>query len=130
MLVEAKSCDDMFKKPKPPTNKNALSERVRRLAGPTSIAIPSPEPTPRRNATERTPRQPVYKNGALLLEGGHKLKVVIKNLSDTGAYVEFFVKTDLPHHVILSEPTLPLKRWARVVWQRDGAAGLVFMAER
>ena len=119
----------MFKKPKSPTNKNVLSERVRRLGEPTSASIQSAEPAPpKRNA--RAPRQPVYKNGALVLENDHKLKVVIKNLSATGAYVEFFIKTDLPDHVILTEPTLPLKRRARVVWQRDGAAGLLFVAER
>ena len=121
----------MFKKPKSPTIKNALSERVRRLTAPTSTPVPSADlPPPRRNATERVSRQPVYKNGALLLENDHRLKVVIKNLSVTGAYVEFFIKTDLPDHVILTEPTLPLKRRARVVWQRDGAAGLLFVGER
>ncbi len=117
----------MFKKSNPPTPKDTLSERVRQLSGPKQTASGSTEPAAPRTKAARTPRQPVYKNGALTLGDGQKLKVVIKNLSATGAYVEFFVKTDLRGDVVLTEPTLPLKRWARVIWQRDGAAGLEFI---
>ena len=116
----------MFKKSNPPPPKNALAERVRQLSEPKQTAR-GPTETTAPGTKARTARQPVYKNGALTLGDGQKLKVVIKNLSAAGAYVEFFIKTDLRGDVVLTEPTLPLKRWARVIWQRDGAAGLKFI---
>src|ERR1700741_676559 len=91
-------------------------DRVRRIA----------EAKPSSAVGKRSPRQPVFRNGTLIFEDGDRLAVVIKDLSDGGARVEFFVNRPLPETMILSEPTLKLRRRACVVWQRDGAAGLVF----
>ena len=74
----------------------------------------------------RADRQAVYRQGTLVLADGEKFSVAIKNLSESGARVEYFIRRELPELVLLIEPTLRIKRRARVVWQRDGAAGLVF----
>ncbi len=63
----------------------------------------------------------------MTLDGGSKLKVIIKNLSATGARVEYSVRTVLPDDVLLTEPTLQIKRRARVVWRGEGVAGLRFI---
>jgi hypothetical protein len=75
---------------------------------------------------ERALRQPVYRNGLVLLEWGEKLQVVIKNISATGARIDFFRNVSLPDQVILSESTLKLHTHSRVVWQTYGSAGLAF----
>jgi hypothetical protein len=76
---------------------------------------------------ERALRQAVFRQGALILADGEKLRVALKNISVTGARVEYFTRRELPEIVILVEPTLRIKARARVVWQRDGVAGLAFM---
>ncbi len=100
----------------------ALFGRMRQVVGAKETTRGAVEKASQKGA--RPTRQPVFKNGSLTLDDGRRLSVVIKNLSAAGAYVEFSVRTDLSGRVLLSEPTIPLKRWARVVWQRDGAAGL------
>lgn len=62
----------------------------------------------------------------MCLADGEKLSVAIKNLSESGARVEYFIRRELPELVVLIEPTLRIRHRARVVWQRDGAAGLAF----
>jgi hypothetical protein len=52
--------------------------------------------------------------------------VVIKDLSASGARVEFFQRLQLPAFVMLIEPTLKLRKAARVIWERGAAAGLKF----
>ncbi|MDZ4690321.1 hypothetical protein [Terricaulis sp.] len=44
------------------------------------------------------------------------------------ARVEYFVRRELPDFVTLVEPTLRVKS-RRVVWQRDGVAGLEFVRD-
>ena len=75
---------------------------------------------------ERAVRQAVFRQGALILADGEKLSVALKDISVTGARVEFFTRRELPEFVVLVEPTLRIKSRARVVWQRDGVAGLAF----
>lgn len=69
----------------------------------------------------------MFRHGVVIIESGQKLSVAIKSLSETGARVEFFTAVTLPPTVLLSEPTLRLRRRARVVWQRDGVASLEFI---
>ncbi|MGD9980624.1 MAG: PilZ domain-containing protein [Hyphomonadaceae bacterium] len=99
-----------------------LTDRVRQIA---QAAPVRPVATTGSN-TKRAPRQPLFRNGVIIFEDGERLKVVIKDLSDGGVRVEFFVNRLLPDLVTLSEPTLKLRRTARVVWQTGGAAGLAF----
>lgn len=65
-----------------------------------------------------------------MLAAGERLSVAIKNLSESGARVEYFVRRELPAFVVLIEPVLRIKHRARVVWQRDGVAGLAFETGR
>jgi len=52
----------------------------------------------------------------------------VKNISDTGARIEYMREVPLGDHVLLSEPTLRIKTWAEVMWETRGAAGLRFVA--
>ena len=74
-------------------------------------------------------RRPVFREAVLTLEERHKVRAVITNLSSRGARVEFSARVDLPFRIVISEPTLNLKCCARIIWQRDGAAGLEFQLD-
>lgn len=113
----------MFGKNKRPPTSSALAERMRRAVE--RPAAPGPAFTPPADIARST-RQPVFRQGTLVLADGERLSVVIKNLSESGARIEYFVRHELPDVVVLIESTLRIKRRARVVWQRDGAAGLAF----
>jgi hypothetical protein len=75
-------------------------------------------------------RRPAFQEAILELEDYYRLRAVITNLSSRGARVEYSTRTDLPFRVRLNAPLLKLKCWARVVWQRDGCAGLEFQDTR
>ena len=110
----------MFGKAKP----SQLTERMRR-----AVERPTEPPPPSYSLTrriERAVRQAVFRQGALILADGEKLSVALKDISVTGARVEYFTHRELPEYVVLVEPTLRIKSRARVVWQRDGVAGLAF----
>jgi hypothetical protein len=114
----------MFGKAKPPFKGDRLSERIRKAVDRETAPPPAALSLPRQ--IERAVRQAVFRQGALILADGEKLPVALKNISATGARVEYHVRRDLPDVVILVEPTLRIKSRARVVWQRDGIAGLAF----
>lgn len=80
----------------------------------------------RRCASRALTVKPCTGKARLCLADGEKLSVAIKNLSESGARVEYFIRRELPELVVLIEPTLRIRHRARVVWQRDGAAGLAF----
>lgn len=105
----------MFRRRPPP---DSLRERVRKLSERSApvAAVKS----------ERAPRQATFRNGTLLYGDGYRLAVVIKDLSDQGARIEFFQKIEFPNEVVLCEPMLKLRRTALVAWRREGAAGLQF----
>lgn len=117
----------MFKKPGDGKPANPLNERLQRIAGKPALedtAYQSSRPKP-----TRPERQATFKQATVRLQGGERLDVVVKNLSETGARIEFFRKVTLTDQVLISEPTLRLKRVAQVVWQKDGTAGLHFLPE-
>ena len=115
----------MFGKSKPP--KDQLNARVRALSAPPAAAQPMAPYTPPQREKPRNARDPQFRNATLLLDETERLAVVIKNLSQTGARVEYFTKVELPPIVVLVESTMKLRQRARVVWQRDGVAGLEFV---
>lgn len=92
----------------------------------TRQTAPPPPTQPWTRLVERAVRQAVFRQGALILAAGESFPVALKNISATGARVEYFTRRELPRTVILVEPTLRIKARARVVWQRDGIAGLAF----
>jgi len=114
----------MFKKPAPTKQQDALSERMK--------AIAERKPIDQSNyrdisyQSDRPRRTPTFKQAHLMMATGERLNVVVKNITDYGARIEFIRKTHLSDRVHLSEPTLPLNTWARVIWQSDGAAGVLF----
>lgn len=114
----------MFKKSGPPAS-DPLANRLRQIAAKPALEESQYEPT--RAKDQRAPRQATFKQGTITLSGGERVDVVVKNVSDTGMRVEFFRKVTLTDQVIIAEPTLRIRRWARVMWQTEGAAGLQFI---
>jgi hypothetical protein len=108
----------MFGKRNPPLTE-ALAARVRKLAGGAASAVA-------RHVKFRDPRAGVFRDGTLILPDGERMSVAIKDLSQTGARIEFVAHRELPLTVMLSEPMLKLRRTAKVIWQRDCVAGLSF----
>ncbi|MDP3739488.1 MAG: hypothetical protein Q8R02_19020 [Hyphomonadaceae bacterium] len=66
----------------------------------------------------------VYKPAYVMLSYGEKVPVVVKNMNSTGLRIEFFQNTTLGERVQIVEPSIPLRAWAEVVWERNGASGL------
>lgn len=113
----------MFKKTSP-SKPDPLAERLRKIAD-----VPAEEVTYSsvQPGEKRSERKPTFKAATLTFITGERVDVVVKNVSDTGARVEFMRDISLPDRVLLSEPTLRLKIWAYVIWQTRGAAGLQFV---
>jgi len=74
-------------------------------------------------------RQATFQEALLTLEDFHKIRAIIVNLSSRGARIHFSTRTELPFRIRLSAPVLKLNCWARVVWQKDEAAGLEFLPD-
>lgn len=117
----------MFGKAKTTQAADRLSERMRKAIE--RETAPPPVSHAWTRQIERAVREAVFRQGALILTDGEKFPVALKNISATGARVEFFTHRELPEFVILIEPTLRIKCRARTVWQRDGVAGLAFARE-
>ncbi|GAM99857.1 hypothetical protein U91I_03512 [alpha proteobacterium U9-1i] len=115
----------MFGKAKPP--RDQLGERMRRAVA--QKIEPPPTSYPWSRQIERAVRLAVFRQGALILADGEKQPVVVKDISATGARIEYFVRRELPDFITLVEPTLRIKSLARVIWQRDGIAGLAFVRD-
>lgn len=106
------------------TNIQALAQRVRKVAETASFVPEDPA------VGNREPRAASFKPGKLTFQGGERVAVVVKNVSRSGARVEF-VRTDrLPERVMLTEPLQGLNTWAYVTWQTLGAAGLKFVPKK
>lgn len=116
----------MFKKP---GDKKAdpLADRMRKIAAQPALDDVAYQHDHSRDKARST-RAPTYKQATITLTGGERMDVVVKNMSNTGARIEYFRKVELTEHVLLSEPTMRIRTWAKVVWQKDGAAGLHFVA--
>jgi hypothetical protein len=117
----------MFKKP---GDKKAdpLADRLRKIAAQPALEDNAYEKSDHSRDAKRQKRDPTFKQATITMLGGERMDVVVKNLSAGGARIEFFRKVNLTEHVLLSEPTMRIKTWAKVMWQKDGAAGLQFVA--
>jgi len=113
----------MFKKPNR-DKVDPLAQRMRKIAD-----VSHDETNYSHTATgkKRSERKATFKAATLTLISGERIDVVVKNVSDTGARIEFLRDVVLPDRVLLSEPTLRLKIWAYVAWQERGKAGLEFV---
>lgn len=103
-----------------------LAERVNRIAQAPSY---TPPVDPNAQSGRRAERAAAWRPGTLVLLGGERLEVVVKNISATGARVEFVRSTHLPERVQLIEPLQGINRRAYVTWQDWGSAGLQFVSE-
>jgi hypothetical protein len=106
------------KKPQTP----ALADRVCAIA-----ARPAPPAASPPEAKVRAPRDSVFKQATITLDTGLRLSVAIKDISESGARIEFFQEVELEGEFTISEPMTRLRRRARVAWRVQGAAGLVFI---
>ncbi|MEY2758520.1 MAG: hypothetical protein RIR33_2298 [Pseudomonadota bacterium] len=112
----------MFKKT--PDKPDPLAQRMRNIASVPAEEVNYSSVAP---GEKRAERKPTFKAASLAFITGERVDVVVKNVSDTGARVEFMRDIQMPDRVLLSEPTLRLKTWAYVIWQTRGAAGLQFV---
>jgi hypothetical protein len=114
----------MAKGPKP-GNDARLGQRLKAIA---DREAPSADTYESISTSHRRPsRTPAYKPAVLVIGGGEKLPVVIKNLSETGAKVAFFQNRELSGQVRLVEQSISLNAVAHIAWQRDGMLGLTFI---
>jgi len=63
----------------------------------------------------------------MITHGGARQNVAMKDVSATGARIEFHTRGMLPDQIIIIEPMMKLHKRARVVWQDEGIAGLEFI---
>lgn len=118
----------MFKKPGNGKEGDPLANRMKAIAARPALAdtdYVSSAP----KADDRAKRESTFKQATLMLATGERVDVVVKNISATGAKVQFFKHVTLSPQVQMAEPTLRLRKWAKVIWQKDGEAGLQFVAD-
>lgn len=122
---------------------DVLAARVRQLADPrpapadaepaasftatTQRAAPSVAKSVRKQ--DRAPRQALFRTATLVTSGGGRQNVALKDVSETGARIEFHTRGTLPELVVIIEPMIKLHKRARVVWQDEGVAGLEFLPQ-
>ncbi len=113
----------MFKKTNTQKPGDPLADRMRKIA-----AVPAEEMiySSVHPGEKRAERKQTFKSATVTTLGGERVDVVVKNVSATGARIEFLRDIQLTDRVMLCEPTLRIKTWAYVVWQTRGAAGLQF----
>jgi hypothetical protein len=107
-----------------------LEDRVKRLTDaldkPGGKASAPTVPVSRSRA--RAPRQATFTPAALVFDGGVRLEIVVKNISETGAQVQSSPGgTLVGREADLVAPTLGRRRRARIVWQKAGFLGLRFL---
>ncbi|MCG8442116.1 MAG: hypothetical protein MI723_09940 [Caulobacterales bacterium] len=74
----------------------------------------------------RAARSATYREGSLIPAHGDEVEVVVKNVSASGARVDFRNRARLSGRVLLSSPALGLRKWCRVAWCHHGMAGICF----
>ena len=119
----------MFKKPGEKKEGNPLADRMKAIASKPALDDSEYVDVNAPKKDDRAQRQPTFKQGTLMMAAGERVDVVVKNISATGAKIQFFKHVVLTRKVIMAEPTLRLRKWAEVVWQKDGEAGLRFLSD-
>ncbi len=116
----------MFKKKDQQVGEEVLVDRIRSITGGYMPAEREYKDTHIRG-DKRAERESIYKHATIQLRDGERLAVVMKNISETGARIEFFKNIILSDVVFVMEPTLKIRTWAEVMWHDDGAAGVKFV---
>jgi hypothetical protein len=76
--------------------------------------------------TRAASRYRVLKAGAIEFSGGGAIGCTVKNLSASGAALEFVSVLDIPDRFSLSVRGEQLKHPCRVVWRKDKRIGVAF----
>lgn len=103
---------------------STLSQRMQRIAATPALA---PDRVAVQKFGKRAIRVDAWRPGTISFQTGERMDVVVKNISDTGARIEFVRSTYLPDRVKLTAQGT--SRWAYVTWQTWGVAGLQFVRE-
>lgn len=119
-----------------------LAERMRQIADPrptpattesaasfTSAAAPAASVAKSVRKQDRAERQSLFRTATMITSGGARQNVAMKDVSATGARIEFHTRATLPAQIIIIEPMMKLHKRARVVWQDEGIAGIEFIDE-
>jgi DNA-directed RNA polymerase subunit E'/Rpb7 len=117
----------MFKKPGNSKEGDPLANRLKAIASKPALAESDYSEIAAPKADNRSKREATFKQATLMMSAGERVDVVVKNISETGAKVQFFKHVVLTQKVLMAEPTLRIRKWAEVVWQKDGEAGLRFI---
>lgn len=88
---------------------------------------PMPAYAPRPSYAERPTRDAVFHNAVVVLTTGERFRIAVKDLSADGARIEFFHDIPFTECVLLIDVQTAMKRHARIVWHRQGVAGLAFI---
>jgi hypothetical protein len=86
-------------------------------------------PEAKRRAPTRAQREPVFKPGKIYLSKTNHLRCVIRNVSDSGAYVHMEGIHPLPTIVVLRFDQTGVVKKARVAWQHETEAGLAYVQD-
>lgn len=103
-----------------------LTDRIKAISDPNAHAETEYVDTHIRN-DGRAKREPTYKQATIQMRTGERVPVVVKNVSATGARIDYFKSVPLSDVVYLIEPTLDIATWCDVIWERDNSAGLRFL---
>ncbi|WDI30616.1 PilZ domain-containing protein [Hyphococcus flavus] len=90
------------------------------------VRIPEPK---KRGPPERAKREPVFRPGKLYISKSNFLRCVIRNVSDSGAYVHIEGVHPLPETVVLRFDQTGVIKKARVAWQNEIEAGLEYLKD-
>jgi PilZ domain len=71
-------------------------------------------------------RRRVLKTGSIALYDGAIFSCTVRNLSETGACLEFGTPLVIPERVILSIPSDHIKRQCSIKWRTGTRAGVEF----
>ncbi len=71
----------------------------------------------------------MYNDAFIDLGGVNRMPVELRNLSTSGARIEFIARMRLPTTLSIVVPSISLRRQARVASQGEGIAGLAFLTE-
>jgi hypothetical protein len=71
-------------------------------------------------------RHRVLKTGLIEFSGGGAIRCAIKNLSASGAALQFESALDIPDRLTLSILPEPVKRQCRVIWRGQKRVGVTF----
>ena len=77
--------------------------------------------------SRRTSRQRTYKGGSVSFDAAPSIDCIIRNLSETGACLEFQIQTNrIPDGLTLIIKPELLKRVCKVVWRSANRIGVHF----